>query len=739
MKTGNRIKPDLDHALTIKIIFSQRVKFVNIFERRRNTCATIKVIQRQLPKSMVEVRTVKIQFNPTQQQKQILDSALWNSRRLYNLLVEQLTVIRNRAKRISSDVDIIFELVLCGLDINIAVKFLQLKQSWRNPYLNILRPGWATEFLRSVEAQKGCTYPKALELKKVKSGKNKGKQSFTPVIRTPDGKKNASPSASGVPGQSLGLIAQSFEASIKSCFTHWRNGNYDAKLPRRYKSSFPLPISNQQIKVLGHHVYQFGAGKTTIALKLPELARFNKIADAKFSRSRSGNYHIFVSGYVDVEVNPQLNNVAAIDFGQKRAIVISTVVDGKTKTAMVSGKNILGLKRERDRRYRELNRKRARTFRGHLRQYLSAEERNTCRRLQQEDNQRQIKGKKRTGADQKYAHRLINQRRREGVDGKGRRLVDLNQAPHDGICKVNRPDLKLGVLRKYSKQNYKLKRTLAKVSEYYRLRLTYANHCITRTTVDWAIAHDVGKIYVGDLDSLPKGRKKGKRRVKQVSRNNLWEMPTQKKYLEEKLILAGSPFKEPVEKHHERLTSQTCPVCQSRTKSRNRVYRCRVCHWIGDRDGLGSTNLLSLIKTGSCGNIMPDSIPRTLPIAPAIGQRIPMHRVAHIEQSNMRGGSAEASVPILTKSTISVLQASAIVDCCEKDGLTETLVDKGRRRKETGSGCMNNSASPISREFLMPVGDSQTAKSGAKSKSKSRSLSNSLPSYIQLTLWDVEV
>ena len=501
-----------------------------------------------------------------------------------------------------------------------------------------------------------------------------------------------------------------------------------------------LPISNQQIEALGHHVYQFGAGDTTIELKLPELARFSKIADAKFSRSRSGNYYIFVSGHVAIENNPELTNVAAIDFGQKRAIAISTVVESKTKTALISGKNILGLKRERDRRYRELNRKRSRTFKGHLRQYLSAEELNTYRKLQEKDNQRQRQGKKRTGFDIKYAHRLINQRRRDGLDGKGRRLIDLNQAPHNGICKINRPDLKLGVLRKYSKKDFKLKQTLALVSDYYRLRLTYANHCITRATIDWAIVHNVGKIYVGDLDSLPKGRNKGKRRIKQVSRNNLWEMPTQKKYLEEKLILAGSPFKKPVEKHHERLTSQTCPVCKSRTKSRNRVYRCRVCSWIGDRDGLGSTNFLSLVNTGSCGNIMPDPIPRTLPVAPASGQRIPLHRVAHRERSlSMGGGSVEASAPILTKSTGSVLQASTIVDCCEKDGLTKTLVNRGRRRKETGSGCLNNSAPLISREFPMPVGDSQTAKPGAKLKGQRRSLPNPSPSYVQLTIWDVEV
>jgi putative transposase len=102
----------------------------------------------------------------------------------------------------------------------------------------------------------------------------------------------------------------------------------------------------------------------------------------------------------------------------------------------------------------------------------------------------------------------------------------------------------------------------------------------------------VGKIYVGDLDRLPKGRKKSNRRIKQVARNNIWEMPTQAKYLEEKLQLAGGIG---TEKASEAYTSQVCPQCGRRHKSRNRVYYCNPKHGRADllQKGKEATNIVS--------------------------------------------------------------------------------------------------------------------------------------------------
>ena len=541
----------------------------------------MQIIQRTLPISIVL----------TDAQRKFVDGALYNSKRIYNLLVEQLYCIRNANKRRRSALQFLY--FACP---SLAYKFQKLgyAKSWQNDYLNIRRPGWAAEFVRAVEKQAACVWPKQLEEVKIKGGKNKGQIKLEPVVRSKDGKKQTERGASGIPGQSLGLICSTFEANIKSFYTHIKNGNRDAELPKRFKRHFPLMFSNQLIKALGNGFYLFGAEPFTIKLHLPALNRFTSISDAKLSKSRSGKYSLNVSGKISVETNPDLVNVAAADFGQIRAIVLATEVEGKTETASISGKNILALKRERDYRYRELNRLRSRILKGQFRLYLNDEEKLTYRQLQKRDNRRQSAGKTRKGDDIKYAYKIINQRRR-------------------GQC-----------LKKHSRQDLRLKRKIANVQEYYRTRLDYANHCVSRAAVDWALSHNVGQIYVGKLDSLPKGRKKGNRRVRQVSRNNRWEMPTQRKYIEEKLELAGSPFENKVPEESEAYTSQVCPSCGRKHKPRGRVFHCKVskggCGWIGDRDGVGAANFLSLVSTGSCGRLMPEPLIH-LPISPAIKNR----------------------------------------------------------------------------------------------------------------------
>lgn len=670
--------------------------------------------------SDTEVRTIRIEIDPAPEQKKIIDSALRNSRRFYNLLVEQLYCMRNTGQRQRQQRN----------DPQYAY--------WQDDFLNICRPGWAAEFLKAVEGNKMCFYPKRLETYKIKQGEKKGEKILRPVVRRRDEKKTAPTGSYGIPGQSLAAIGIQFEALIKSTLSKWKKGDYKAKLPKRFKAQFPWIISSQLLKSLGRDRYRLGGKPTAVVLKLPELRRFDSICDAKFTRSRSGKYYLFVSGKYRIEKNSELTNVAAIDFGQIRAVVIAAEVNGKIETGSISGKNILALKRERDHRYRELNRKRSRILKGQMRQYLSEEEKATYRRLQEADNERQRRGRKRTGNDIKYLYQIIRKRRKEGRDGKGRSLFELDQTKVAGeYCAVYKSEPRNYALKKHSKKDWNLKQTIAKVADYYRVRLDYANHCVSRLTVEWAIKRKVGTIYVGDLN-VPKGREKGKRRIKQVARNNLWEYPKQQKYIEEKLILTGSPSEKPVLEHHERQTSKTCPRCQALNKPRNRLYKCKTCDWRGDRDVVGATNLLSLVTTGSCGNLMPDSkLSSTLPVAPAIGQRIPMRGVSGSTQVLLRYDSVEASAP---KSSEEICQAPTIVGGCGLDGLTETLAKQERRGEGEVSGDLRKLGTSYPKESLKPVGDSQSAKTGvqkAKKRRQRRHLKNQSETYIQLSLWDL--
>ena len=233
--------------------------------------------------------------------------------------------------------------------------------------------------------------------------------------------------------------------------------------------------------------------------------------DAKITRSLNGEYWLHLTHENNAEKNPELTGIGAIDFGQKRAIVIA---NQKGETATISDNNICAVKRVRDRRLREIGRLRSRTLRGQARQYLSKDEQDKALE----------KNRIKPGSGEKYVRSLVAQRRRDGKDGQGRDLEAIGQK-QPGIP-----------LRKRSRRQFKILKASRKLSVRSRRALDYANHCVTRAAVDWAVENKIGTIYVGKLDNIPKGRKKGKRRMKQVKRNSLWEWPTQTEYLEDKLI-----------------------------------------------------------------------------------------------------------------------------------------------------------------------------------------------------------
>ena len=655
-------------------------------------------------------RTLKIQFHPQPQAKQKVDGMLRAARDRYNELVGVLAAKRQRYQELRD--------ITC--------------RPWDiDAFTDIRKKGWAWDVLRTFANAECSVWPMQMGERAIKQGKKKGYR-YSVVAR----KKTRKPQY-GMPAQSAGAIARNFEAAIASFFTHTKNGNVDAELPRRFKSYYPVPFTNQHVAREGDAIL-LGAGDYKIRLKIPELRGVDLSRGVQISKSRSGKYYLHVVTKREVEAQ-DLPNVAAADLGQKRAIVLAVANgDGTAETVQISGKDICGLKRERDRRYRGINRKRNRVFRGQLRQYLSEAEKATYRRLQEEDNERQRQGKKRTGNDAKYAWRMIRQRRQEGVDGKGRSLVAIGQL-QDGKT-----------LRRRSKRDWKLLHAQHKAGDYYTVRLRYANHCVTRAAADWCVKRGVGKVYVGDLASLPKGRKKGNRRVKQVARNNQWEWPTQEKYLGEKLQEAGGAG---TERHTEAFTSQTCPKCGARHKPRGRVYRCRSCGWQGDRDGVGAANFLSLVTTGACGKLLP-APPRTLLISSAkrcsipkyfgITERTKSKNFAAIPSSgrslplsgpaNLAIGRelAEASA----KSAPSNGQAPPTVAGAERAKTNQNPLSEGETPAREGLGVLAKRFAPGPSVFPTPVGDAQQLETREPSKPRRRSLQRQSESYTQLTIWD---
>lgn len=621
---------------------------------------------------MKQIRTLKIEIHPTASQRDLLYRMMRASADIYNILIDFVGYKRKRWQ----------ELKDAGIE---------------NPYkedsfCDLLQAGWATELIRTLIPQKASLYPRTMVNKPAKNGKRKGEERF--VIAT---EKHAK-SDYGVPAQTQGLICDDFEANIKSFFTHRKNGNSDAELPKRKKGLHTLFFSNQLVKRRGDRII-LGAKPYVITLRVPELFGVPIDSDIKISRSRGGTFHFHVTQKFEVEPNPELTEIAAVDFGQKRAMVLAVETSpGIAKTALISGKDILALKRERDLRYREVNRLRSRVLKGQIRQYLTAEEKETYRQLQERDNERQRLGKPRKGADIKYALRIINQRRKE----QG--------------------------MPKRSRRSRLILRTQRRQADYYRKRLTYANHCVTRGAVDWCVENKVGTVYVGKLDSLPKGRKKGLRRITQVARNNRWEMPTQAKYLEEKLILAGGVG---TEEASEAYTSQVCPNCGRRHKPRNRIYHCSPrrggCGWIGDRDGVGSANFLSSVKYGACGNVKP-AHQSTLRISPAIRQGL--HLL--VPDGKPVCDSVEA---VVKGHKPTGLQASDIVQTATDSKATRKPRITGKTQRRGGTDVLANAATSDPTAVVTPVATPQPVNSGEPTKRQKRSLQNQPTKYIQLNLW----
>jgi putative transposase len=54
------------------------------------------------------------------------------------------------------------------------------------------------------------------------------------------------------------------------------------------------------------------------------------------------------------------------------------------------------------------------------------------------------------------------------------------------------------------------------------------------------------------------------------------------------------------DEHH---TTQTCPCCGNKKKPKGRVYQCGVCGFVGHRDVVGASNILSRRLYGKLGRV----------------------------------------------------------------------------------------------------------------------------------------
>lgn len=406
----------------------------------------------------------------------------------------------------------------------------------------------------------------------------------------------------GIGSKQVSGMCQTMRGAIQGFFTKRKKGDFKAQLPSQFRSvmspsGWLWEVGKAEISWHGSTLLlgaktQIG-GVVRVGVCKPYVGRL--INKAVISRDESHQFWLHLSYQREMLPDADLTQSAGIDLGQKRAMAISL---GNGKSVILTGRDICGLKRDRDRRFRGIQRLRSRVFRGQVRQCLTPQQQATMRELEE----------KSPGSGTKYAYRMLSEFRQ-----------------HQGW-------------KKRSRRDWKLLQAQKRVRALTQRRIKYANHCITRRAADWLRENKVGAVYVGDIGSIPKGRKKGQKRQKQVKRNALWEYGNQRKLLEEKLQEYGATLHAPTPEH---FTSQTCPSCGTRRKPRGRHYLCRSCGWKGDRDGVGAANILARSLSSewpATGRIVPRHV-RPLMIAPA------MRKVGRLHVGAVRPQPLEGPLP----------------------------------------------------------------------------------------------
>jgi len=141
--------------------------------------------------------------------------------------------------------------------------------------------------------------------------------------------------------------------------------------------------------------------------------------------------------------------------------------------------------------------------------------------------------------------------------------------------------------KKSSRQWRKYNRAKKYVLSKSEAQLQDALHKTTKQFVDWCLKHDVNQVVMGDVEGVQRNTKK-KRKKKTNQKLSNWSFGKLYSLLEYKLKAKGIS----IEKVDESYTSQTCPVCGNRKKSKNRNYTCK-CGYKEHRDIHGARNILT--------------------------------------------------------------------------------------------------------------------------------------------------
>ena len=165
----------------------------------------------------------------------------------------------------------------------------------------------------------------------------------------------------------------------------------------------------------------------------------------------------------------------------------------------------------------------------------------------------------------------------------GRYLRSLMQYREKFKAKINQL---LSRCQRESRRYKKLKR--AKQRKLYHLNnlIRDVRHKITSRFVSTCKAKNVETIVIGDLKHIRRFMDYGKKANQKLHQ---WAFSKMRDMITYKAKAVGVK----VDTQDEAYTSQTCPACRHRKKTRTRNYRCSQCGWQGHRDVVGASNILT--------------------------------------------------------------------------------------------------------------------------------------------------
>jgi putative transposase len=135
-----------------------------------------------------------------------------------------------------------------------------------------------------------------------------------------------------------------------------------------------------------------------------------------------------------------------------------------------------------------------------------------------------------------------------------------------------------------------------------RNKIRDLEHKISHAVVETAVESGAGVIAIGDVRDVADKTKEEKR----LNRNNRqkisnWSHGKQREYIEYKAAAKGIKTVLVPEPY----TSKTCPQCGSLNKPRGRNYTCSACGFVGHRDCVGASNILSRHQYGELAKVLP--------------------------------------------------------------------------------------------------------------------------------------